>query len=792
MVDFSQFRNTEDVPNWTARSQGVRAPDWGGIISDLGKSVVGGIEAVTKAEINTAEQQARSVVDETFTEYFPTEVAPSQKELPDGLKNSLSRIDTLGNAAKKAGLSKAAYFNAQIVSRLKDVRAQYGGLYDDEIYAAVTRYIGRNPRGELYDVLKEQEASQRRMMEAEYKSNLAAFSTDSAKVLYPNATAAELANAPNNRELLTKIREREALVARVDEAKKLDYLDERSLEAEAAVVVRDVLTKAYDIVDFSKEYSPQEFDQVVTQLAPLKTQLTKQLQQLERNYAGKLDGEKARAIINRNIQYLDQLYNTIASGDLNAAQVLVAANSYGESSVVANLRRNNPEAFNSITLFNKVPPAVSQIMLADLANTPKGEEFKQKIGELLLTSSMYSNSGNPMVSLYTTLTDPEVSEADKRKLLNGFINNVSMGVETAPEESKQMTAILSQPDKLADISNMFTSGHAKFFTKLTSNQFISQHEPDNPDDYWGNVIKAMTKTTKLMDDIVRMNDAARSAGSLSFNTDTGTLVYNRDPNKVRGGVYAGSPFAPESPETAGESVAKQLMGQLNPILNNYYTMLKETNPEQADQTMEAVLNTLRIDADPSQLRGEQVSSAQPDIQITPTSGITTMAEFLGRNQAVEEQYSDARNLDIAAKTLVGEARGETSEGRQAIAEVLRNRSLASGRTIAEEAQLRKGDSKYGQFSTWNEGDPNLAFIQDLDETSPLYVQASQDFLSSANSDITNGATHYYNPKKANPEWARDGNFIETARIGNHVFGYLKKGDPYLKGLSKYRNRAEFD
>ena len=243
--------------------------------------------------------------------------------------------------------------------------------------------------------------------------------------------------------------------------------------------------------------------------------------------------------------------------------------------------------------------------------------------------------------------------------------------------------------------------------------------------------------------------------------------------------------------------------RVNEFITTYRNALPEslTDKQQAE-VLNEMIQSLGVGTEPSQAGGfwsqvanrvqNWIASGDSNVKVDPISGTTTRAEFFGTDQLVAEQYSDVRNLDIAAKTLVGEARGETSEGRQAIAEVLRNRSLASGRSIAEEAQLRKGGSKYGQFSTWNEGDPNLAFIQDLDETSPLYVQASQDFLSSANSDLTKGATHYYNPDIADPPWARNGNFVETARIGKHVFGYLKEGDPYLKGLSKYRDRSEFD
>lgn len=147
--------------------------------------------------------------------------------------------------------------------------------------------------------------------------------------------------------------------------------------------------------------------------------------------------------------------------------------------------------------------------------------------------------------------------------------------------------------------------------------------------------------------------------------------------------------------------------------------------------------------------------------IEPTSG-----------DPIAEIYSNPRNLDVAAKTIAGEARGESPEGRQAIGEVLRNRSLASGRSVAEEAR------KASQFSVWNEGDPNRGYVENLDESDPNYIEAQQNFLSSANSDLTKGATHYYNPSVVTPEWAKGGNFVETARIGNHRFGYLRKGDPY--------------
>jgi hypothetical protein len=211
-----------------------------------------------------------------------------------------------------------------------------------------------------------------------------------------------------------------------------------------------------------------------------------------------------------------------------------------------------------------------------------------------------------------------------------------------------------------------------------------------------------------------------------------------------------------------------------------------------------MIQSLGVGTEPSQAGGfwsqvanrvqNWITNGDSNVNVEPSSGTTTRAEFLGVDKAVGDLYEDKTNVDTAVKTAWGEGRGETPEGRIAIFEVLRNRALASGKSIDYEAKKGNGS----QFNVWKEDDDNYKVVTSFNKKDPNYETTVQEFLTSANSDITKGATHYYNPKKANPKWARDGNFIETARIGNHVFGYLKKGDPYLKGLSKYRNRAEFD
>lgn len=236
-------------------------------------------------------------------------------------------------------------------------------------------------------------------------------------------------------------------------------------------------------------------------------------------------------------------------------------------------------------------------------------------------------------------------------------------------------------------------------------------------------------------------------------------------------------------------------------VNQFMTAYKNALPESLSEKQEAeVLNqmiqSLGVGTSPSQAGGfwsqlstrvnNWITSGDSNVQVDPTSGVTTMAEFLGTDEAVSNLYENKTNVDTAVKTAWGEGRGESTEGRIAIYEVLRNRALASGRSIDEEA--KKGDGS--QFNAWKKSDKNYDTVTGFNDKNPEYETYVQEFLTSANSDITKGATHYYNPDQASPSWEKL--FVETARIGKHRFGYLKKDDPYRKKLSKYRNRSEFD
>jgi len=134
----------------------------------------------------------------------------------------------------------------------------------------------------------------------------------------------------------------------------------------------------------------------------------------------------------------------------------------------------------------------------------------------------------------------------------------------------------------------------------------------------------------------------------------------------------------------------------------------------------------------------------------------------------------AIDLDTAARTVWGEARGEGVEGMKAIAWVIRNRSEIDlwedskpdwwGETIDEVCK------KVWQFSCWNENDPNRGKMEKLGTRYVAYKLAlsavCQVLVSSKSEDPTKGAFHHHT-KSISPHWAKGKQ--PCAEIGDHVF-----------------------
>ncbi len=135
---------------------------------------------------------------------------------------------------------------------------------------------------------------------------------------------------------------------------------------------------------------------------------------------------------------------------------------------------------------------------------------------------------------------------------------------------------------------------------------------------------------------------------------------------------------------------------------------------------------------------------------------------------------DVHALDVVAKTLWGEARGEGRTGMKAVAHVIKNRADIS----KQNGGYWWGNGLVGvckkpwQFSCWNKSDPNRAKL----EGSKLYsnlsfsvaLEVAEEVLTGQSADITNGANHYHTKDMDSyPKWAAEAKPV--AEIGNHLF-----------------------
>ena len=143
---------------------------------------------------------------------------------------------------------------------------------------------------------------------------------------------------------------------------------------------------------------------------------------------------------------------------------------------------------------------------------------------------------------------------------------------------------------------------------------------------------------------------------------------------------------------------------------------------------------------------------------------------------VEPVAVDTDELNCLAMNIYHEARGESEIGRLAVANVTMNRvnHTKYPDTICGVVQQGihyenwKGNMMPKrhkcQFSWYCDGRADTVFE---DRAWANSVDLALEVIMGMHLDITNGATHYYNPQKADPSWAKQ--YAMTAQHGNHVF-----------------------
>lgn len=132
----------------------------------------------------------------------------------------------------------------------------------------------------------------------------------------------------------------------------------------------------------------------------------------------------------------------------------------------------------------------------------------------------------------------------------------------------------------------------------------------------------------------------------------------------------------------------------------------------------------------------------------------------------------ANDIDVLARTLWGEARGEGPAGQVAVAWTIRNRvNDGNPRSWWGEGYAGVCQAPW-QFSCWNKNDPNYPYLSGAKQIPPsqyaLVMRNAKLVVDGATPDPTGGATHYYaKSMKTAPKWTVGAK--QTVTIGNHIF-----------------------
>ena len=144
-----------------------------------------------------------------------------------------------------------------------------------------------------------------------------------------------------------------------------------------------------------------------------------------------------------------------------------------------------------------------------------------------------------------------------------------------------------------------------------------------------------------------------------------------------------------------------------------------------------------------------------------------------------------QELDVLAKTLWAEARGEGFDGMVAVACAIRNRvdisAAKKGKPmwwgvgwvgVCTKGATTSNGRVIHQFSCWNADDPNRDYLVGKKpipkDQYDLAMKAARTVAVEDAPDVSLGATHYYATTMPRPpSWIVGA--TKTAKIGRHVF-----------------------
>jgi spore germination cell wall hydrolase CwlJ-like protein len=134
-------------------------------------------------------------------------------------------------------------------------------------------------------------------------------------------------------------------------------------------------------------------------------------------------------------------------------------------------------------------------------------------------------------------------------------------------------------------------------------------------------------------------------------------------------------------------------------------------------------------------------------------------------------------VDIMARTIWAEARGEKISGMKAVANVIWNRASNPRWWSRPDNDVVSVCLARKQFSCWNKDDPNRPKLLAVTKRDAQFKQAwgiAKKAIAGKLPDQTCNSDHYHTDA-VNPRWARGREPVKI--IGRHVFHRLELSEP---------------
>ncbi|MEQ9486045.1 cell wall hydrolase [Coleofasciculus sp. F4-SAH-05] len=260
--------------------------------------------------------------------------------------------------------------------------------------------------------------------------------------------------------------------------------------------------------------------------------------------------------------------------------------------------------------------------------------------------------------------------------------------------------------------------------------------------------KLVSGSIALLQSLLGNNDFPSDISTTGITEDVVYIIFPGSGNNT--------PQSPEAIRYKGRLLLKQLGGQLpgddlvpETIRREYSDVFKQLSGQSLEKLEENIINqTLR----------EVVLKEQETLPESLTPEITL--------------ESLANDIDILARTIYGEARGESDQGKEAVAWSVINRVNYAqarggywwGNTIRDVCL------KPWQYSCWNRNNPNRPVILNVTASNSVFARClkiAEDVIARRISTPVDDATHYYADYISPPFWVRSGTFV--IKIGVHLF-----------------------